>query len=804
MKNAMANGNLIVPSEDSMRPAQIDLQGHLGDARPPEEEGVRLGQIVHSLRRQWLASIVLGILLAVPLAIGAWMMQSPQYVSSAYLRISANNSRLAFETAEEVGRNDYKVFKNTQSQLIVTPFVLNKAVSSEGIMDLSIMKGNENPIEWLQKNLEVTFPGNAEILQVSLTCTNRYEAMKVVNAVIESYQQEVIESEKLARAQRLDSLQKVYNETEINARKKRSDLRKLAETLGTSDSDTLSMAQQGSVQQYALVRSELAQVRFDLMRAQGELEFMKANRAAAEEKGAAKVQLAQHEAPVPGEPDPTQESELLDDDQALEIEPPEVPELALQEAVASDRFSTQLQAELDLIESARFTMTDAAYKQHLERNASSIASLKTKMQERRDLLERLIQDRMVQDLRQKKEKELELARKQQLAAGSGMLLSGVEADPLAALKVRVGVLELQEKTLSEEVRELDKEVRKFGQSSVEVEMMRTEIEGLDAIVQHLGTEIERTKVELRGTPRITLLSEAEPGVLTDSKRPMMITGMATVVGLVLPGGLLVLRDFQKKRLSDLPSTREELGLEILGTIPKLPRGIVRKPKSITSDLGAFEDQVRDSSDSVAATILRRGATQKCQILMISSAMPREGKSSLACHLSISLGKSGKKVCVVDFDLRRPSMHSIFARPVGPGVGEILAGEIELADAIQATDIPGVDFVPAGVQESSVTLGATSGRLDPLLAELRKTYDFIIVDAGPVLGSPSTRFLAQPEYVDGVIMSVFKDVSQASQVDDAKRVLTSFGAPILGTVLSGYSSGMYYSYSNRPKSLTGTA
>ena len=530
------------------------------------------------------------------------------------------------------------------------------------------------------------------------------------------------------------------------------------------------------------------------MRARGEMEFMKASLAESGEKNAngdANVQLAQHEAPVADE---------AVEEEAVEEEIPEVSELALREAVVSDRFSMQLQAELDLIESARFTMTDAAYKQHLDRNASSIASLKARMQERRDLLESLIQDRMIQERLARIEKEKQRRQKQQLAGG---LLQGDENDPMAALKVRVGVLELQEKTLTEEVRKLDKEVRKFGQSSVEVEMMRTEIDGLDAIVQHLGTEIERTKVELRGTPRITLLSEAEPGVLTDRRRPMMITGLATVVGLVLPGGLLVLRDFQKKRLSDLPSTRDELGMEILGTIPKLPRGVVRKPMAIASDLGAFEDQVRDSSDSVAATILRRAVQRKCQVLLVSSAMPREGKSSLACHLSISLGKSGKKVCVVDFDLRRPSMHSIFARPVGPGVGEILSGEIKLADAIQATDIPGVDFVPAGVEESSVTLGATSGQLDELFAELRDTYDFIIVDAGPVLGSPSTRFLAQPEYVDGVIMSTFKDVSQASQVDDAKRVLTSFGAPILGTVLSGYSSGMYYSYSNRPKSQSGT-
>lgn len=363
----------------------------------------------------------------------------------------------------------------------------------------------------------------------------------------------------------------------------------------------------------------------------------------------------------------------------------------------------------------------------------------------------------------------------------------------------MGVLRQQEKTLAQEVKQLEDEVRTFGRSSVEVEMMRSEIESLDGIVQQLNAEIERTNIELRGAPRITLLSEAKLGTVMDRKKPLMVTAAAALVGFALPGGLLLLRDFQKKRLSDLPTTRDELGLEILGTIPKLPRGIVRKPKALAVNLGPFESHVRDSSDTVAATILRRAANQKCQALLISSAMPREGKSSLTCHLAISLAQAGRKVVVVDFDLRRPSMHHVFGCRVGPGVGEILGGDQELSATIQGTDIPNVDLVPAGMQEHSITRGATSGQLEKMLAELRRTYDFVIIDAGPVLGSPGTRFLAQPQYVDGVILSVFKDVSQVSQVDDAKRVLKSFGAPILGTVLSGYTTGMYYSYTNRSQS-----
>lgn len=788
----------MIPADKKRQAASVNVPGRVVDSRSSEEDGMRVGQVVHSLRRQWLASLVLGILLAVPIGVGVWMLQKPQYASSAYLRISASEQPLAFATAEQASRNDFRTFKNTQVQLMITPFVLNKALGQEDIMSIPQIRESENALEWLQEQLVVRFPGDAEILQVSMESKDPKVAMNIVNAVVGAYQQEVIESERIARVNRLDNLERVYHETEAKARSKRSDLRKLAETLGTSDSETLSLAQQGAVQHYGLVRNELAQVRFELMRAQGELDFLTSSN-----KAELKTQTpkdgetvpAVGDAPAEGEGEstppessksfvaanvPTESTEEASDD-APEFSPTE-----MKEAISNDPVSARLQAELDRFEEASFTLTEAAYQRYRETNSAAIKSLEERLNERRDHLETLVKER--------------LAQQGESNVATPTLYSVPEVDDtIPKLKVRVAVLEQQQEELTAEVAVLEKEVRTFGRSSVEVEMMRSEIESLDDIVQQLNSEIERTKIELRGAPRITLLSEAKLGTITDKKRPLMITAAAALAGLVLPGALLILRDFQKKRLSDLPTTRDELGLEILGTIPRLPRGIVRKPKALAVNLGPFEGQVRDSSDSVAATILRRSATQQCQVLLISSAMPQEGKSSLTCHLAISLAQAGRRVVIVDFDLRRPSMHRILGLPVGPGVGDLLAGTAKLDEVVQPTDVPNVSLLPAGVEEQSVSKGATSGALEGLFAELRSQYDFVVVDAGPVLGSPSTRLLAQPQYVDGVILSVFKDVSQVSYVDDAKRVLASFGAPILGTVLSGYSSGMYYSYTGRPKS-----
>ncbi|PQO32835.1 hypothetical protein DTL21_21905 [Bremerella cremea] len=803
----MSNGNLVISSEKDRRRQGTNVPGTVVANRPQEEDGMQFGQVLHSLRRQWLASIVLGLLVAVPVAIAAWVLQSPTYTSSAYLRISSNDQPLAFKTIEQTNRNDYRTFKNTQRQLMVTPFVLNSALSREDIMSLDIVREEENPLEWLQEELIVGFPGDAEILQVSMMSKDPTSAPKIVNAVVSAYKDEVIETERLARVTRLENLERVHSETENKARQMRSDFKQLAETLGTSDSETLSLAQQGSVQHYGLVRNELAQVRFELMRAEGELDFLlSSNKAQIESvsRSGGDGGLTTENAPGVGD-DATPRVPVSDADDSVdevaengdgdsndgEVADLKLSDVEMDEAIANDPVSVKLQAELDRFEDVRFTLTEAAYERYRQTNSAEINAIETSLKERRAHLEKLVIERIAQ---QQAEGDV---RKNSMMTTS-LKLPEVD-NTIPELKVRIGVLRQQQRELSKEVADLEKEVRTFGRSSVEVEMKRSEIASLDEILQQLNTEIERTNIELRGAPRITLLSEAKTGTVTDKKKPIMITAAAALAGFVLPGGLLLLRDFRKKHLSDLPTTRDELGLELLGTIPRLPRGIVRKPKALSHNLGPYEDQVRDSSDSVAATVLRRSLSEQCQVLLISSAMPREGKSSLTCHLAISLAQAGRKVVVVDFDLRRPSMHSIFGLPVGPGVGDILVGEAKLADSIRPTDIPNVDLLPAGIKEQSVPRSASTGRLDQLFADLRKSYDFIIVDAGPVLGSPSTRFLAQPQHVDGVILSIFKDVSQVAQVDDAKRILNSFGAPIIGTVLSGYSSGMYYSYTNRSTS-----
>lgn len=735
-----------------------------------EEGGFDISKVLHSLRRQWLLAAVLAVICAAPLTAIAWMAQSPKYTSSAYLRIAAADTPLVFETAENSVRYDFKTFKNTQRQMILTPFVLSKAISREEVANLACIHENGAPVEWLQEQLKVGFPGEAEIMQVSLTSTDRKTAQLIVNAVVESYMAEVIDSARSARVYRLESLERVHHEAELKARNKRSDLRKLADTLGTSDSETLSLAQQGAVQHYGLVRNELVKVRFDLMRAEGELKMMAQLHPASPENP---VQAASLDAEVK---DAKPRAEKVAANQASPIpattETEEVatasfdlPEAEFEEMVANDDRCNAILLELKNYELTKELLTEQGLAKYESDRAESIASLNADLDERRDHLRKLLLERV--------------------ARGGSPQIQGSSGSP-ADLPLRVAVLKAQEAELSKEVDQLEDEVRTFGRTSVDVEMMRSEIDGLDSVVTQVGSEIERTKIELQGTPRITLLSEAELGAVQDKKKPLMITAMVGMLGLILPGGLLVWRDLMHQHVDDASAVRDGLGMEMLGSIPRLPRRI-----SSLAPAG-FEEQLRDSCDSVAAILSRRARLGQHQTLLVSSAMPREGKSSLTCHLAVSLVRAGYRVISVDCDLRRPMLHKLFDAENGPGVAEVLSGKLDLAEAIQTTGVDGLDLLVAGAGNPSIARAASNGTLSDLFARLRAEYDFVLVDAGPVLASCDTRILSQPEFVDGVVLSVMKDFSQTFKVEQARSLLESFGARVIGTVLAGCTESVYYS------------
>ena len=166
--------------------------------------------------------------------------------------------------------------------------------------------------------------------------------------------------------------------------------------------------------------------------------------------------------------------------------------------------------------------------------------------------------------------------------------------------------------------------------------------------------------------------------------------------------------------------------------------------------------------------LSRTAIDSAALDRIASATGGEGKTSVSCHLATSLARAGRRVLLMDCDIRRPSIHWVFGLENGPGFCELLTREATPDEAIQEASPAGLHILPAGHVNSEVLRRISQDDLGELLEQIGAGYDFVIIDTSPIL--PVTDALMFAQHVDGVLFSIRRDVSRMSKVQTAVQRL----------------------------------
>ncbi len=146
----------------------------------------------------------------------------------------------------------------------------------------------------------------------------------------------------------------------------------------------------------------------------------------------------------------------------------------------------------------------------------------------------------------------------------------------------------------------------------------------------------------------------------------------------------------------------------------------------------------ESFDAIRTQLLRDDGAEAARVVMVTSATPGEGKTTVAGHLASSLARAGRKTLLIDGDLRRPGVHQLFELPMQPGFSEVLLGEVEAADAVQTTTQDGLSVLAAGQWDREVMQALARDGLEGIFEKLREEFDFIVVDSHPVLAGRPIR------------------------------------------------------------------
>jgi len=304
-------------------------------------------------------------------------------------------------------------------------------------------------------------------------------------------------------------------------------------------------------------------------------------------------------------------------------------------------------------------------------------------------------------------------------------------------------------------------------------------------------------------------------------QPVRNLVLALAVGLVLGVGLAFLVEYLDRRIKDETGLEREFGLPVLATIPMVggkwdPRR--RQPGQATRYIGFSDPRspLLEPFRTLRSSLQYFGVDEQLQTILVTSGLPREGKSVTAANLGISLALSGKRVIVAESDLRRPMLHEYFGLTNEVGLSNVVAGNYSLAEAMQL--VPVDDYTPPSGRrtqpaENGLLLQKnlyclTSGPLPPNPAELLASgkmlelvekmlaaADFVILDTPPVLLVADALILAK--YVDGVLVSARMGATTKDEAREVRSVLERAGARPIGVVAQGAKrSGSYYRYGYR--------
>lgn len=419
-------------------------------------------------------------------------------------------------------------------------------------------------------------------------------------------------------------------------------------------------------------------------------------------------------------------------------------------------------------------------------------TLATLQAERQALLTRYLPDAQVPPMLQNKERtaDVEAQTRAEVQAELGRRAALLAQARGHEEQLRAAIDALTRSALDEE------------DEGAEYNLLRRKVESTGAIYKLLVDrmqELDVTSSLKENNVRIIDPAEAkdnpvEPNYLRN-------IAVAILAGLLAGVSLALFFDYMDTTIK----TREEveaLGVPFLGIIPSVP-GLEgegwevareRYLYSMNYPKSAFAEFCRNIRTTVNFTA-REDGKAPCRLL-ITSAGPREGKTTSSINLAITFAAAGRRVVLVDADLRRPSLHHAFGMPNEHGLSTLIGGSSTIADVAQLSPQSNLWIIPSGPRPANPAELLGSPECKAALDRLNDSFDLVIIDTPPVVAVTDAVVLANE--VDGVIMVVKSFKVARDLVLQAKRQLVDVDARLIGVILNNFdiqrkSYGYYYYY-----------
>ncbi|NDJ24617.1 polysaccharide biosynthesis tyrosine autokinase [Nostoc sp. B(2019)] len=679
------------------------------------------------VQRRWLPAVGLfGVV--VTLAFLYTLTLKPSYKAEASLLIKPNRTSSLTGLGEAIGRLDSLTTTNnpleTQAKIVTSVPVIQETIRT---LNLKNSKGEPFTIQDFTKKLKIENAKGTEILQISYVDKDPVLAATVVNQLMKVYIRNNIEAN---RAEAVSARKFILEEipgTEAAVREAESTLRKFKEEHKII---TLEAESELAVQTISNLEQQIYQ-------AQAQLVYV-----------TAQSQKLQNQANIDS-----------------------------QQSVSSASLSQipGIQQVLGQLQEAQNQL--AVEQTRLQAEHPTIINLQEKIVALKSLLEGRIEQVVVSN--------------EQVSMGNvqiGELRQNLIEDFARTEAQRVGLVE-QISTLSNEWSAYKQRVNVLPRLEQAQRQLERKRKAAQTTYEALLTKLQEVQVaENQNIGNARVISPALVPDQSIGSRKLLIIGGGGVFGVMLGIVAAFTLDLIDRSIKTVKEARELFQYTLLGVIPSVSKNGKKSsyppvdqqiPKVIGRDIPHFP--VGDAYQMLQANLNFLSSDQKLKAIVVTSSVSKEGKSEVAANLAVTMAQLGRRVLLVDADMRHPVQHHIWEITNSVGLSNVIVDRVTLDAAVQEVML-NLYVLPSGVVPPNPVALLDSKRMAALVTSFAENYDFVIFDTPTLAGTADAAVLSK--LADGILLVVRPGVINYASANAAKEFLKQSGQQVLGMVING--------------------
>ncbi len=338
----------------------------------------------------------------------------------------------------------------------------------------------------------------------------------------------------------------------------------------------------------------------------------------------------------------------------------------------------------------------------------------------------------------------------------------------------------QIQALDTSISELEQQIERQSKDLIDLQQLTRETEASRLLYEYFLARLKETSAQ-QGIHQADsrILSSAVVPINPSAPRKSMILLMCGILGLMVGTVVVLLREARNKAIRTPDQLETATGYTVWGTIPQLPQ---RTRKSVLKYLSEKPTSAAaEAIRNLRTSVLLSNVDEPPRVIMVSSSLAAEGKTTMSIALAQNLARMGRSVLLIEGDIRRRVFQEYFNEKDAKGLSDVLTQGVDLADAVFRDENIGADVLLGDKSAYNAADLFSSNRFGSFIEHAREQYDTVVIDTPPVLLVPDARIIAQ--VADAVMLVVRWNFTQEAEVTNALRMFESVDRPVDGLVLN---------------------